>query len=110
MSMIIFVLVLISLVGKSTCSSLPLLLLVSFDGFRWDYPDLYPLVNLNSIVQRGIRLTHIENSFATVTFPSHYTMVTGLFEESHGVVANEIFDPILNDSATIATMNDTKWW
>jgi predicted AlkP superfamily pyrophosphatase or phosphodiesterase len=88
----------------------PMLLLISFDGFRWDYPDLYYLPNFNSILKRGVRVKHIDNSFATVTFPSHFTIVTGLYEETHGIVANQIYDPILKEVATIVTMNDTKWW
>ncbi|CAF2046430.1 unnamed protein product [Rotaria magnacalcarata] len=102
---------LISFVRSSpTASSPPLLLLISFDGFRWDYPDIYQLPNFNSLIKRGVRVKHIDNSFATVTFPSHFTMITGLFEETHGIVANIIYDPILNASATVKTMNDTKWW
>ncbi|CAM4761740.1 unnamed protein product [Rotaria magnacalcarata] len=102
---------LISFVRSSpTASSPPLLLLISFDGFRWDYPDIYQLPNFNSLIKRGVRVKHIDNSFATVTFPSHFTMITGLFEETHGIVANVIYDPILNASATVKTMNDTKWW
>jgi len=91
-------------------SSIPLLLLISFDGFRWDYPDLYNLPNFNSLIQRGVRVKYIQNNFATVTFPLHYTIVTGLYEETHGIVANTIYDSELNATTTIETMNDTKWW
>jgi hypothetical protein len=95
---------------NETSSSSPLLLLISFDGFRWDYPDIYNLPHFNSILKRGVRVKHIDNNFATVTFPSHFTIVTGLYDETHGVIGNEIYDPILNDAATIDNMNDTKWW
>lgn len=99
-----------SMAMPSKNSTLPLLLLISLDGFRWDYPDIYNLPHFNSILKRGVRVQHIDNSFATVTFPSHFTIATGLFEETHGIVANHIYDPILNDVATTTTMNDTKWW
>ena len=102
--------ILFSFISCIPTSSLPLLLLISFDGFRWDYPDLYKLPNFNSLIQRGVRVKHIDNSFATVTFPLHFTIVTGLYEETHGIVANMIYDSKLNDTATINTMNDTKWW
>lgn len=95
---------------NTSSSSPPLLLLISFDGFRWDYPDIYQLPNFNSLIKRGVKVKHIDNSFATVTFPSHYTMITGLYEETHGIVANTIYDPILNAVGTPKTMNDTKWW
>jgi predicted AlkP superfamily pyrophosphatase or phosphodiesterase len=96
--------------GHDEQSTSPLLLLISFDGFRWDYPDIYNLPNFNAILKRGVRVKHIDNSFATVTFPSHFTIATGLYEETHGIVANEIYDPTFNEAATIETMNDTKWW
>lgn len=95
---------------NKTSSTPPLLLLISFDGFRWDYPDLYKLSNFNSLIKRGVRVKYIENNFATVTFPLHFTIVTGLYEETHGVVGNTMYDPILNATTTIDTMTDTKWW
>jgi len=114
---IFLVLLLISFIDCSTISTKtssspppPLLLLISFDGFRWDYPDIYKLPNFDSILKRGVRVKHIDNSFATVTFPSHFTMATGLYEETHGIVANQIYDPILNEVAGQSTMNHTKWW
>ena len=91
-------------------TSLPLLLLISFDGFRWDYPDLYPLPNLNSIRERGVRVKYIENTFATSTFPMHFTMVTGLNQETHGVLANKMYDPSLHQSVNLAGAKDSRWW
>lgn len=97
-------------VVTKTSSTSPLLLLISLDGFRWDYPDIYNLPNFKSIHQRGVRVKHIDNSFATVTFPSHFTIITGLYEETHGIIANEIYDPIFKEVATVETMIDEKWW
>jgi ectonucleotide pyrophosphatase/phosphodiesterase family protein 5 len=97
-------------INKTSLTSPPLLLLISFDGFRWDYPDLYKLPHFNSLITRGVRVKYINNAFATVTFPSHFTMVTGLYEETHGIVANTMYDPQLNATTTMDTMNDTKWW
>ncbi|CAF1092106.1 unnamed protein product [Rotaria sordida] len=115
MFLLLFFCLLISFINPSPISNTissppPLLLLISFDGFRWDYPDIYNLPNFNSLIKRGVRVKHIDNSFATVTFPSHFTIATGLYEETHGIVANNIYDPILNDVGTVTTMNDAKWW
>jgi predicted AlkP superfamily pyrophosphatase or phosphodiesterase len=110
-----FLVIFLSLFIYSSClstntSSVPLLLLISFDGFRWDYPDIYKLPHFNDLINRGVRVKHIDNSFATVTFPSHFTIITGLYEESHGIVANQIYDPVFDAVADMGTMNDTKWW
>ncbi len=100
----------LTVINKTSLTSPPLLLLISFDGFRWDYPDLYKLPHFNSLITRGVRVKYINNAFATVTFPSHFTMITGLYEETHGIVANTMYDPKLNATTTMDTMNDTKWW
>lgn len=93
-----------------TNASLPLLLLISLDGFRWDYPDLYHLPHFNSVLQRGVRVKYIENTFATSTFPLHLTMVTGLNQETHGIVANKMYDRTLNQSVDLAGAKDARWW
>ena len=94
----------------NTSSSVPLLLLISFDGFRWDYPTIYKLPHFNSLIKRGVLVKHIDNSFATVTFPSHFTIATGLYEETHGIVANTIYDPKFDEVAISSNMSYPKWW
>ncbi len=51
-------------------SNKPLMLLISFDGFRWDYLKMYNLTNFNYLKSVGSHSEFIYNSFATVTFPS----------------------------------------
>jgi predicted AlkP superfamily pyrophosphatase or phosphodiesterase len=49
----------------------------------------------------------------SVTFPNHYTIATGLYPESHGIVANEFYDPVLKDDFFYVNPNksvDSKWW
>ncbi|CAF0706694.1 unnamed protein product [Brachionus calyciflorus] len=77
-------------------NDLPTLLLVSFDGFRWDYIDMYNLTNFNYLKNLGSHADYIRNSFSTVTFPNHWTIVTGLYEESHGILQNNMYDPLMN--------------
>jgi alkaline phosphatase D len=56
--------------------SLPLLLLVSFDGFRHDYPKIHgPLKNFRRLEQRGVHAPSMIPTFTTATFPNHYTYV-----------------------------------
>lgn len=56
--------------------SLPLLLLVSFDGFRFDYTKLYgPLENFSRLEQRGVHVHSMISTFNTATLPNQYTYV-----------------------------------
>jgi predicted AlkP superfamily pyrophosphatase or phosphodiesterase len=90
----------------------PIVVLVSLDGFRYDYLDRYPSPNLHRIIAAGVRAPLVA-AFPTKTFPNHYTIVTGLFPEHHGIVENTMYDPVfdaqfgLSDTAAVA---DARWW
>ena len=63
-----------------------LLILISFDGFRWDYLENNTLPYLNKyFVDGGVKVKKgLKNAFTTVTFPNHWTLATGYYPESHG--------------------------
>ncbi|KAI4872739.1 hypothetical protein NFI96_026978 [Prochilodus magdalenae] len=88
------------------------LLLVSFDGFRWDYVNRVPTPNFRALMDEGVQVEKVENTYITKTFPNHYTLVTGLHAESHGIVANEMYDPVLNRSFSMEgpEVYDSRWW
>ena len=93
--------------GKS-----PILILISFDGWRWDYIDRLPVPNLKALASRGVRAAKLIPSFPVLTFPNHYTIVTGLYPEHHGVVANNIRDASMPERFTQSseTAKDARWW
>ena len=57
----------------------PTVILVSFDGFRWDYPSKAPMPNLRRLMERGVHARNMIPSFPSKTFPNHYSIVTGLY-------------------------------
>lgn len=65
--------------------------LVSFDGFRWDYPSYYDTPFLDRMASHGVEGSLIP-SFPSKTFPNHYTLATGLRPEHHGIIANSFLD------------------
>lgn len=67
----------------------PYLVLVSLDGFRWDYPDRQLTPTLSRIAREGVRAERLLPVFPTLTFPNHYSLVTGLYPARHGIVAND---------------------
>ena len=92
-----------SLTWRSTAEArnrpAPQLLVISFDGFRYDYFDLFPMRSLRSFARSGVHARRgMKGVFSTVTFASHYTLATGLYEESHGIIGNKFFDPETNSS------------
>lgn len=74
----------------------PYLILISIDGFRWDYMDRYPTPNMDRIAANGSKAERLLPVFPTLTFPNHYSIATGLYPEHHGIVANDFPDPVRN--------------
>jgi predicted AlkP superfamily pyrophosphatase or phosphodiesterase/Ca2+/Na+ antiporter len=88
-------------------------LLVSLDGFRADYLDRPGAVRLRALAERGARAERLVPSFPSKTFPNHHTLVTGLYPEHHGIVANTMRDPNIAATFTIGdtlVARDPRWW
>src|SRR6185295_16272735 len=90
----------------------PILILVSFDGWRWDYTDRLPAANLRALASRGVRAKALIPAFPVLTFPNHYTIVTGLYPEHHGIVGNNMNDAAIGErfSMSAETAKDPRWW
>lgn len=93
------------------------LLLISMDGFRWDYIRNPKLTNLTSfhrmIADGGWAVYGTRNVFLTKTFPNHYTLATGLYEESHGIVGNVMYDNVFNATYQPWNVNEVsnpRWY
>lgn len=70
----------------------PYVMVVSFDGFRYDFVRKYKPPFLSKFSREGVQLDSLKPSFPTSTFPNHYSLVTGLYPEDHGLVDNRFFD------------------
>lgn len=88
-------------------------LLVSLDGFRADYINRAVATRLRQLAAIGVRAERMVPAFPSKTFPNHYTMVTGLHPEHHGIIANTMFDAAIGRKFTIsdtAVTHDPRWW
>ncbi|MGA2250848.1 ectonucleotide pyrophosphatase/phosphodiesterase [Terracidiphilus sp.] len=90
------------------------LVLVSLDGFRWDYAERDRATNLLALGKQGVWAPQgMLPSFPSLTFPNHYTIVTGLYPEHHGLVANSFYDEqkqaryAINNSVAVT---DGSWY
>lgn len=90
-----------SVFNQNVNTEKPYLILVSLDGFRWDYPIIYKLPVLDSISKCGVKAKSLKSCFPTVTFPNHYSIATGLYPDEHGIVQNQFYDKNLNSSYRI---------
>jgi len=88
------------------------LVLVSIDGFRADYLDRPWAVRLRALATDGVRARWLRPVAPTLTFPNHYTIVTGLYPAHHGIVGNTIRDSAIGTFTigdTVA-VRDPRWW
>ncbi len=113
------VFLLLTIIVASSCTTTPAtppaatLILVSIDGFRWDYLRKYDAPTLKTLAAEGAHAQRMTPSFPSKTFPNHFTLVTGLRPERHGIVSNTFFDPALTatfNKSRAADNADARWW
>jgi predicted AlkP superfamily pyrophosphatase or phosphodiesterase len=89
----------------------PYVVLISIDGFRYDYADKYKATNILAIRDAGATTPSMIPCFPTVTFPNHISIATGLYPEHHGVVGNAFYDPARGETYTMRnTSTDGTWY
>ena len=70
----------------------PYVILISADGFRSDFAELYDATFFKTITKKGVRANFMTPAFPSLTFPNHYSIVTGLYPAHHGLVDNTYYD------------------
>lgn len=91
----------------------PILILVSLDGWRWDYLQRLKAPHLRALAARGVLAQGLIPSFPSKTYPNHFTIVTGLYPEHHGIIANNMVDAAISSEAftmTAPISKDPRWW
>jgi predicted AlkP superfamily pyrophosphatase or phosphodiesterase len=88
------------------------LLLVSVDGLRADALGRGDTPNLDRLAASGVRAQWMYPSYPALTFPNHYTLVTGLRPDHHGIVHNTMRDPALGGFklSDRDAVGDARWW
>lgn len=111
LSVVIFSFVIITSVSHSKVKG-PVIL-VSMDGFRADYWDKVETPNIHELMKHGVVASNLKPVFPSVTFVNHYSIVTGLFAEHHGIVNNSMWDPETQRNFDISNskeVNRSDWW
>ncbi|WVF71028.1 hypothetical protein IAT40_005825 [Kwoniella sp. CBS 6097] len=107
---------------NGTASFHPTVILISLDGFRPSYLTTHShlLPNLISLGSRtpaldqeqqdgwGVKAESMQPVFPTLTFPNHWSLMTGLYPESHGIVANDFWDPLFSIDPTSINVRHTR--
>jgi predicted AlkP superfamily pyrophosphatase or phosphodiesterase len=93
--------------------SKPYVILISADGFRYDYAEKYKATHLLELSNKGVKAASMIPSYPSVTFPNHYTIATGMYPSHHGLVYNQFYDRNRNEGYSIGnrkTVEDGSWY
>ena len=89
------------------------LILISIDGFRWDYFDKVDTPNLDKIINEGAKAEGLKTSYPSKTFPNHISIVTGSYPSNHGIISNYFYDADFDEyfyiGAGSKAVQDGKW-
>src|ERR1700680_450139 len=89
-------------------------ILVSLDGFRYDYAEKYHAKHLQALAAAGATAPEgMIPAYPSLTFANHYTLATGLYPEHHGIVANSFYDPERKQAYRLGdatTVTDGSWY
>ena len=79
-------------VNSTFAKEKPYLIFISTDGFRYDYAQKYNAENLLKFSNQGVSAKAMLPSFPSITFPNHWSLITGLYPSHHGLVDNFFYD------------------
>jgi len=107
-----FIFLFITTFSYSQSSKDAYVVLISMDGFRWDYEKQFNLPNLKQIAKEGVHAKSMKPSYPSKTFPNHYSIVTGLYPDHHGIINNVFYDAALNESFSLSSnaKNDSRFY
>ena len=91
----------------------PTVILISLDGWRWDYHTKANLPHLRRLIETGVRAEGLVPGFPSKTFPNHYSIVTGLYPGHHGVIGNSMADPAIGARFSLSNreqVGNAAWW
>jgi predicted AlkP superfamily pyrophosphatase or phosphodiesterase len=81
----------VTIINSKAAQEKSYLILISLDGFRWDYVDRFKPPYLSSFIENGVKAASIIPSFPSKTFPNHYTIATGMYPDKNGIVGNSFY-------------------
>ena len=89
------------------------LILISIDGFRWDYFDKVETPNFDRLIANGSKADGLRTSYPSKTFPNHISIVTGNYPSNHGIISNYFYDAGFDEyfyiGAGSTAAQDGKW-
>ena len=108
-----FLIILIISVFELNAQPQPYVILISFDGFRWDYVDRGITPNFDYIKENGVSAKSLRPCFPSKTFPNHISIITGMYPSHHGIISNSFWDYYTDTHYSLGDTNavrNAKWY
>ncbi|WP_419869815.1 alkaline phosphatase family protein [Chryseobacterium sp. CT-SW4] len=91
----------------------PYVIMISTDGFRYDYAKKYNATNLLHWAGQGVQAKAMLPSYPSITFPNHWSLITGLYPSHHGLIDNYFYDYKRKEAYALnnrKTAEDGSWY
>ena len=92
--------------GATSAQADPTVIVLSWDGVRWDYPERTSLPALERMARDGMRAQRMTPVFPASTFANHVSLATGTYPDKHGIVDNRFWD---RERGLYDYGNDASW-
>ncbi len=106
--MLILILQFIFFIPLEISAEEPYVLMVSFDGFRYDYMDWVDTPNFDYFEKRGVKADGLIPVFPSLTFPNHYSIATGSYVATHNISGNSFYDKSLKQKYSLYNSNTVQ--
>lgn len=106
------ILISFSLIINVSAQTQPYVILISFDGFRWDYVDRGITPNFDFMKEWGVSAISLRSCFPTKTFPNHTSIITGMYPAHHGIISNNFEDFFTGKRFSMGDTIESRnaWW
>ena len=86
----------------------PYLVLISIDGFRYDYPQKFDLKFMKKLQKQSEHSNELYPVYPTLTFPNHLSTITGTYPDEHGIIGNIFYDKERKSNTQLLTKKQKK--
>ncbi|WP_241773530.1 alkaline phosphatase family protein, partial [Chryseobacterium sp. Leaf394] len=100
-------------INSEEAKSKPYVIMISADGFRYDYAEKYSAQNLLKLSAEGVQAKAMIPSYPSITFPNHWSLITGLYPSHHGLIDNFFYDYKLQKNYAMNKkdiVEDGRWY
>ncbi|MDP2303694.1 MAG: ectonucleotide pyrophosphatase/phosphodiesterase [Ignavibacteria bacterium] len=104
----LFLFICLTFLTSGFAQNIPYTILISFDGFRWDYTNRGLTPNIELLKNEGVSSLSLQPVFPSKTFPNHYSIITGQYPQNHGIIANFFENPITGEKYSLGDTNAVR--